>query len=653
VTDWVRRAAAGAALGAGLGALFLAIVYSSRAGFMIEMDRELPRRIVSGVYPPERAGDLTFAWTSQRADFRLRGLDRTSPWACVVVARGGRGDPAAQPEIDVAIDGITLARQRSSDDFQSFEVVAPARPQPGLTLGISSSSTLVPDSDPRQLGVQIDRVGCRPVEEGWTLPPSGMLRAAAIAAAVWGAVLATSLPLGGALAGLLLLAAAQALPLAAGLAPYGTFDRTALPLAAWTALVVFAGVSLLGWRRATPLSTGGRVALALSAGVLYLKLLGLLHPSKPLIDIVFHAHRLQAVLGGGYYFTQTMPSGVTFPYAIGLYVVASPWAALTRDYAMLLRIVVSTAEAIAGLLLYVVVVRHWRDRLGGALAVGLFHTVPLPYGLIGNANMTNAFGQAAAVIALVAAAAWPLHWRRIVSIAGLFALVSLAFLSHISTAAHLVVTLVALAALCRWVGDPQSQAPAWPIVAVTLAAAAFSWGVYYGHFTEVYATALERMRAAPQAVTVPAAGDAAAVGDRAASPPARAPSSLPSRAADALRLSAAAVGWPVGVLAIAGMWRAWQSRARDRLTMLIAAWAATYLVFLAVGVVPRVEAQFERYAAEFVGRVVFATYPGAVLLAALAAAWAWRAGSVWRAGSLICVLAALSIGMDRWRAWFE
>ena len=105
---------------------------------------------------------------------------------------------------------------------------------------------------------------------------------------------------------------------------------------------------------------------------------------------------LQLVLSGGYYFTQVMPSGVTFPYAIGLYVVATPWTALTSDYVTLLRTVVCVVEAIAGALLYAAVVKAWGDRTAGALAVMLFHLVPLPYGLIGNANLTNAFGQSVA-----------------------------------------------------------------------------------------------------------------------------------------------------------------------------------------------------------------------------------------------------------------
>jgi hypothetical protein len=44
-----------------------------------------------------------------------------------------------------------------------------------------------------------------------------------------------------------------------------------------------------------------------------------------------------------------MPSGVEFPYAIGLYVTAAPWASLTRDHVLLLRVVVARAHVLAAL----------------------------------------------------------------------------------------------------------------------------------------------------------------------------------------------------------------------------------------------------------------------------------------------------------------
>ena len=69
-------------------------------------------------------------------------------------------------------------------------------------------------------------------------------------------------------------------------------------------------------------------------------------PQRQRSDALFHAHRLEYVLSGRYFFTQLMPGGIQFPYAIALYVFAAPWAGLARDHVALLRIVVSASEAV-------------------------------------------------------------------------------------------------------------------------------------------------------------------------------------------------------------------------------------------------------------------------------------------------------------------
>ena len=142
-----------------------------------------------------------------------------------------------------------------------------------------------------------------------------------------------------------------------------------------------------------PVSSATRVALAYSAAALYLLLLALLHPSKTVVDAVFHAHRLEAVRAGHYFFTQPMPDGVAFPYAIALYVVSLPWMAVMRDHVALLRIVVCTAHVLTGLLLYAAVVGRWQDRLTGVLAVVLWSLVPQWFVVVGNANLTRRSGS--------------------------------------------------------------------------------------------------------------------------------------------------------------------------------------------------------------------------------------------------------------------
>ena len=65
-------------------------------------------------------------------------------------------------------------------------------------------------------------------------------------------------------------------------------------------------------------------------------------------------------MDGRYLFTQPMPSGVRFPYAIALYVVALPFGWIVEDHVALLEVVVLVSRALAGLLLY----RGDRARVG-------------------------------------------------------------------------------------------------------------------------------------------------------------------------------------------------------------------------------------------------------------------------------------------------
>ena len=278
------------------------------------------------------------------------------------------------------------------------------------------------------------------------------VRDAALATAIFGAAFAlVSATFTVAAAATGLVAIVQSLPLSAGPAPYIGFSSDMLWFAFWIALTMVALVKLLERWRGSALENAASVAVMFSGAALYVKLLGLLHPSKLPVDAVFHAHRFEWVLDGRYFFTQPMPGGVTFPYAIGLYVFAAPWSLIAHDHVALLRVVVSAAEVVAGALLYPLIATAWRDRRAAVLAVVLINLVPLTYGLVGNANLTNAFGEAVALATMVSASMLPA--RRYLAAAGLFLLAALAFLSHVSTFALLAVTLVALCILYRWRGE--------------------------------------------------------------------------------------------------------------------------------------------------------------------------------------------------------
>jgi hypothetical protein len=639
--SFFRSLVLAAVTGSVLAAAAMLVAYAARPGLTLDMDKALPRKFASGFYDGERAGDTTFAWTSQRADIKLAELSRGRPWRCVIRFRGGRSDPATQPFVDLAADGIVATRVKATNDFQDATIVLPPRSSSGAVVTITSSVTLVPGpADPRPLGVQVDRITCHPDGMAWA--PRASIRDAALTGAIFGAVFMLSgLTLGISLTGVLVLSVLQALALSAGPAPYVGFSGTMVWFAIGIGLATIVGLAILDRLRPVTVQRSARVAIVFSAAVLYLKLLGLLHPSKLPVDALFHAHRFEWVLAGKYFFTQPMPGGVTFPYAIGLYVFAAPWSLLTHDYVTLLRVVVCSAQAIAGALLYPVVVKAWGDRTAALTAVVLFNVVPLPYGLIGNANLTNTFGEAVALSAVATASL--LFSGRLLPVVLLFLLCALAFLSHVSTFALLGVTLVTLAILYRTLGAASERRPAWSIAVVTIVSAVLAVVLYYGHFGDVYKNAL-RVRAdataqsqtelgmTPTSVRLPTA-------------------SLAARITDAIGFAIAMIGWPILLLTVVGAWRSIKDGQRDRATLAVIAWAVAGAMFLGVALM-RVEAPFQRYAAEFFGRVLLATFPAAVVLAARAAGWAWKQGPLFGLASASLVASAVVLGIHSWMGWF-
>lgn len=643
------RAVCVAALGAIAGAACLALAYLWHPEFAVEMDRDLPRN-VTGIYPPELIpGGESFAWTGRSAKVSLAGVDRRVPWQCGVRLRGGRTPPLAQPMVELGIDGIAVASKAATNTFETIEAGVPQSTRDGLVLTIGVSTTFVPGpGDARELGVQVDRIECRPADGHLALPPQRGYANGLVAGAIFGAAFgAIGITAGSAVAAVVLLALAQAFPLSSGPAPYAAYADRAPWLALWIAGAMLVTVALFDSRRRERLRQTARFTIAFAAAALYLKLLAILHPATPLVDAVFQAHRLEWVLGGRYFFTQQMPGGVQFPYAIGLYVFSAPWSVLTRDYVSLLRIVVCAAECVGGALLYPVIARTWGDRLAGAIAAALFTAVPIAYWVVGNGNLTNAFGQAIALIALASVIVFSRARVTAALVSVWTALIALALLSHVSTFALLGATVATLVVLFGVLGGAALRRATAALAVALVIAAAFSVGIYYRHFGEVYVKALEVRAGAPSP-----GGTGAAVGAPAASAQRRTVAAAPFhvRAGRSLLLVVQSIGWPILVLALAGAWRLGAQRARDPLGLALGAWAVTFVVFFAVGVM-RVGPEYERYSLEFVGRVAHATYPAAVIAAGLGAAWAWRSGMVLRTIALVVLAAAMAGGISEWIRW--
>src|SRR6185369_11441905 len=139
-------------------------------------------------------------------------------------------------------------------------------------------------------------------------------------------------------------------------------------LAGGIGLALLAAAAVIERWRGERLRNTARFAMMFTGSALYLKLLVLLHPDKWLIDAVFHAHRLENVMAGNYFFTSIAPGGYTFPYPIALYVTALPLARLVTDHVLLLRLVTAAAEAASALFFYWMIVRGSGDRLAAAVA---------------------------------------------------------------------------------------------------------------------------------------------------------------------------------------------------------------------------------------------------------------------------------------------
>jgi hypothetical protein len=635
-------------------------VGQSSPALRLTMDRPLQAG-VSGFYPVERQGTTSFAWTGARARIEVGYVDRRIPWECRADAINWRPPAAGPARVLIHSHGSLLVERQVGEPAAAIAFTIPADPaMSAIDIGIDVSPTFRPGpQDRRDLGLAFDAIICEPAKGSTPWPAAAVVARGVVAASVAGVVLGfaglPALAATGMSAGLAL---AQSWSLASGSAAH-TITSPPVPLLALLfALFCLLPVALAAGVRRKPLSTAARLAVAVSACAFYLKLMFLLHPDKLLVDALFHAHRLEWVLSGRYFFTQLSTSATPFPYAIGLYVFSAPWSLLTADHVLLLRIVVCASEAVAGVLLYPLILRAWNDRANAVMAILLFHLLPLPYTVLGNANQTALFGQAAGMAAMIAAIAWAFEPRGMLAFAGLTALASLAFLSHVGTLAILAPTLLVLAALIRLAGGRNSRRPAMQIAVATGLALVLAVALYYAHFGNIYRPHFEKARAVAADLlgTRPAPGsppgESAEQAARPTAPVQKAPP-LDLGFKGAVGQTWSNIGWPIILLALAGAMSLAVRRRADALVLGLGAWLAASLLFLGWSAVRTVDPLYVQDAWEFVGRVELAMSPAAAVLAARGAVAGWRAGPVGRAATGLLVLAAVLLAARALGTWIS
>ena len=402
----LTRSVAATVLAATVSLVFVVLVHSLEPGVSFDMTRASMPSIVTGIHPPERdPAGMPFAWTTGRVELRLPGLDRRSPWTLTVSARAARPDTSMFPRLTVTMDGDVLHTEQLTNDVSRIELTLPSRTNVDRDTAIEMtlSQTFVPgNGDVRELGAVLTLLSVEPV--GTALPPTGLLLGGMAAAASFGLMLGLiGLPAVVAGAGGALVAIGHATVVTREFGAYSPYGVDA----AWMAvLIAFGTLGLVGLvNQRSRLSQAAIVVAAISATALYLKLLVLLHPSMPIGDALFHAHRFQLVLDGQYFFTSIAPGLYEFPYAVGFYLLASPFVLFTEgahQYTSLVRVAGTLAQVGAAVALYGMVVRVWGDRIIGATAVGVFHLLPLTMGVLGTGNWTNAFAESIAILALAA-----------------------------------------------------------------------------------------------------------------------------------------------------------------------------------------------------------------------------------------------------------
>lgn len=454
---------------------------SVRVDFSGDPDRE----VLTGFYGSERGPDgLTYAWTRPAFGVVLAGLDRSRPAAVVIRYRAARPD-GSTPGMVIGIDGVTFARERLAADFVERRVELPVRSGRAAThLTFTVEPAYVPDGDARQLGALVDWIEVDQVSGGLAWPTREAWFAGVpilMLAVLWGAVLLSprfALPL------LMMASVIAAWVITRGFGGFVTW-----PVGTITgASMIGGGLAWLLTRR-TPVAA---TVMAVTSMAVVLKLLVLTHPSMPMGDAMFHAHRLQTVLAGNFYFTSITPGDYQFPYAPGLYVFSSLFAWLTEttaDKVVLLRVVTTAVDAVAAAGLAAWLWRWKRDPLAATVAVAAYHLLPLSFNVLAVGNLTNLFAQAVAMLALVLAASG--RWSTATA-AGLTLLVLAASLSHTSTfvllSAHLGVAGLWLA-----VRGPDTRRTGLLLGGGVAVAGLLAVGIYYGHFGEVYTTALARV----------------------------------------------------------------------------------------------------------------------------------------------------------------
>jgi hypothetical protein len=579
-----------------------------------------------GIYPAEfdaQAG-RPFSWTGAAADVRLPHLDRSEASHLSFEIPVSR-EPGRPPRVlQVAVDGRAVLTAQTSTDPQRLEVEIPPRVKDGAVVSLAVSDAFVPGpNDTRELGVIVTGISLAPSDGHFSVSPSVWLAAAiAVLACVAGVVLCGLSWRFGAVVSAAM-AVSFALLLLHDAAFVGDYvDRLVHVGEGVAAAGLVIGLARWRWPEACGVvEWGTAAAVALAACAVQFALFG--HPMAAVGDGIFQVHRASNVHAGQYFFTSVTPKPFfEFPYPVALYVTALPfWRYFPSevDLVRLLRGVTVAAYAMAGVGLYAAARRQWGKRWPALLCVMLWPAARAPFQALGNANLTNAFGEAL-FGAGMAALSWNAAGKRLSVPGALMAVGFFAggFLSHFGTVVGGAATAIAAAIALIAFGEGHARRFGVVALGVIAGAALASYVLYYSHFSNVYAESFAR---------VVQSGGQRTAGSKVTSPPAVKIRHWLDQASDDFGRPSLAIA----ATSLAGLVLLLRRRRREAFTLILAAWAVVWVVFTTLEFLLPFELRFNLAAAPVfvclpayaLGAMVDRSRVGAALAMALALAIAW------------------------------
>ena len=363
---------------------------------------------VADFHGKERNPELNYRWSMGYSTILFPGIGN-QPVEVTLTLIGFRPD-GQPPQIEVEARGRRFTIQTTAAP-QTHTFFLPRNDpwQGDLQIAISSPTF----TDPRKLGVLVDRVSVRPADFGLRpviVPPLGTLGGLlAGLVAVYFSIIVALRRVSPALAGVGLLSILFALLIVTARLEIGLLAPQLPVLGLWALSLAVAS------RVALALLLSGKVKsadFAVGAGALamvaafVLRFGGLTYPQFLTSDILLHAHNVQSVAGGEWVFYERLPDGTPVPYPPALYVLLAPFALLLgaddASISLHIKFAASLLDAACCLGLAWAGARLW-GGLAGGLAALLYAFSPAPFGLFSAGNYTNLFAQSTLNLTLLAA----------------------------------------------------------------------------------------------------------------------------------------------------------------------------------------------------------------------------------------------------------